>query len=357
MRRSAVPIRQRSSTVALIAACVVLGAASCGSDDGSSTAETAGEGADGPDSAVNETSADESGAATTEGAGNGPANATRTVRDVEGELQVPAEPRRVVFTDPSSFGNAMALGFPTDRIAGVAFGDARDSYGWMEERFGTDLSEFPEAPPIWNLNLEQVAALQPDLIIALSGWEEERADLAQIATVFTVHNGYETVDDYLTFLADVGVALDRSDEAAALTVGLEDRVAALKAKFAGDVPSVTMVRLPGADLYVSQVQPLFDELGLTRTTPPGSEFQEELSPELVTALDGDILWVSGSGLSPEEAREMAEANPVFASMDVVSSGGVRYIDDEPWGTEYSFPAVEWIFDEIEDGIDDWLSRR
>ena len=48
--------------------------------------------------------------------------ATHALIDEFGEVEVPVAPQRVVFMDATTLGNAVALGFPADRIAGVAFG-------------------------------------------------------------------------------------------------------------------------------------------------------------------------------------------------------------------------------------------
>src|SRR5687768_10107025 len=84
LRRSALP-----SVVVLL----LLLAGACGDDDDGAS------GGDGP--------ADEAG--------------TRVVSDVYGEVEVPAEPQRVVFMDNTTLGNAVALDFPLERVAGVAF--------------------------------------------------------------------------------------------------------------------------------------------------------------------------------------------------------------------------------------------
>lgn len=348
--------------VALAAAGIALLAASCGSDGTSPSAsesEGSTEVSETESTAAGDTSGGEPGSTEADDEKDDAASAaTRTVMDFYGEVEVPANPERVVFMDTSSFGNAIALGFPADRIAGVGFGGDLGPHRWLESQLEIDLDGFAESTPIWEINLEQVAALDPDLIVMLSGWDDARDELLSIGVpVFTALNGYNSVTEYLTFLGDVGVALDRSDVAASLTTELEERVSVLKAKFAGAAPSATIVRLFGEDTYQSLVQPLFDELGLPRATPPEGETFEDLSLELVDKLDGDILWVSGEGLEPEQVQAIVESNAVFMGMDVVASGGVRFVYDSPWGSEYSFPAVEWIFDEIEAGIDDWLSRN
>lgn len=286
------------------------------------------------------------------------AGSTRTVRDAVGQIVIPTEPQRVVFMDTTTFANAIALGFPADRIAGVGFPDNdRGNHRWLEPALDIDLDDFEAASFVGDPNLEQIHELRPDLIVMLSNWDEVRTTLQTLdVPVYTALNGYNSVDEYLTLLTDVGVAVGRQDAAATLSTGITERAAALRNRFAGSAPATTALRVWDGSFTYSFAQPLFDELELPRKSPEAGETLAELSPEQLELVDGDILWVSGTG-SLNDIRAVAEANPLWESLDVVRNGGVRYIADQPWGTEYSYPAVQAIFDEIEDGLDDWEAAQ
>jgi len=99
----------------------------------------------------------------------------------------------------------------------------------------------------------------------------------------------------------------------------------------------------------SQAFPFFDEIGLVRTTPPFPEFGERLSLEQLGEADADLIWVSGAQ-GPQAALAVLERNPLWASLAAVRNGNVRLVDDTPWGSQYSLPALEIILDEIIAGL-------
>jgi iron complex transport system substrate-binding protein len=295
-------------------------------------------------------------ASSSSGTGGTSSATTRTVTDEFGPVDVPVEPQRVVFMDTTTFGNALALGFPVDRIVGVGFADV-DRSAWSYLESYTPLAPFADSGDINNPNIEQVAALNPDLIVQLSLFDEQRAQLIEIGPpLYVALNGYGSVDEMMELLRDCGDVLGLSERAAELETTFRARVETIVAKFAGERPAVTAIRVfDEADIW-TQAHPLFDLMQLPRQSPPPPELFEQLSPERLVDADADLLWVSGSA-GIDASREALESNPLWPSLNAVQTGMVRYVEDQPWGTDYSYPALLLILDEIEAGLDAFLATR
>ncbi|MGH8930785.1 MAG: ABC transporter substrate-binding protein [Egibacteraceae bacterium] len=293
-------------------------------------------------------------------AGGGAASAAeeepgrKTVRDAYGDVEVPVGPRRVVAMDATTFGTLLALRFPPHRIAGVAFGASGAQAHAYLDAFA-DLARFPNVGELFEPNLEKIAAADPDLILLLAipgedVWRDLHDMIGKLGVpVFAVFNGYTTLDEYMRLLTDTARAVGLEEVTAQREAALRARVEAAAALLPEPAPSVAALRVFSAAEIYSQAFPFFDEIGLARTTPPFPEFGEQLSPEQLGMADADLIWVSGA-VGPEAALATLKRNPLWASLRAVRNGHVRLVDDTPWGSQYSLPALEIILDEIIAGL-------
>ena len=174
-----------------------------------------------------------------------------TIPHAFGETVIEAQPERVVTWGWSSAEAAIALGtvpvgFPTFRSEGL---DA-DRVPWVEEAIvvaGADMPAFLDnaaSPPI-----EQIAALQPDLILAVySGLtEDEYRLLSQIAPVVPYPETPWTTSWQETITV-VGEALGKPEEGRTLVAKLEQFIrdeAARHPELAG-ISAVTLIDYDGA---------------------------------------------------------------------------------------------------------------
>ena len=284
--------------------------------------------------------------------------ATHVLTDEFGEVEVPVAPQRVVFMDATTLGNAVALGFPADRIAGVAFGadlDPAEWYGYLADDI--DLAALTNVGELAEPNLEAIAAVNPDVIVVLSMWDEVRDELLKLGVpVYTALNGYNSVDEMMELLRDCGDVLGLRPQADELETQFRGRVDGIVAKFEGERPSVNAVRVfDEADIWI-QAHPLFDLMEMPRVSPAPPTLFEQLSSEQLTKADADLLWASGS-LGIDETQRILEGHPLWPSMNAVTTGMVRYVEDSPWGTDYSYPALVVNLDEIDAGLTAFLESR
>lgn len=181
---------------------------------------------------------------------------------------------------------------------------------------------------------EQLAALRPDVILAGTrfGIEPELEQLAKIAPVVTFRKG-SFVDTWQDQAGLIGEALGAEQRAAEVVAGLEKRLTDLAAthpEWAGRTFTLSFNYQAGT--ITSVIDPddfairLMNQLGLVlsptvQTLPTAARGQPDVSYELVSALDADVMLLAHA--SPDVQGQL-EAAPVFASVPAVRDG--RYVD-------------------------------
>lgn len=174
-----------------------------------------------------------------------------TITHALGETTIPAEPKRIVTLGWSSTDAAIALGtvpvgMPTFRSEGWD----SDYTPWIEDAVTAMGAPLPEAfDDAGGAPIEKIAALQPDLILAVySGiTEDEYRLLSQIAPVVAYPTTPWTAS-WQEVITITGAAMGKPDEGRALVASLEQFIrdeAAKHAELAG-LTAVTLLDYNGA---------------------------------------------------------------------------------------------------------------
>ncbi|MGB0113369.1 MAG: iron-siderophore ABC transporter substrate-binding protein, partial [Ilumatobacteraceae bacterium] len=292
---------------ALLAVVLAVGVAACGSDDSASEAA--------PDATLTEadtTETDDATETTDATASEGTDDPTSTETGAEaafpvtiehafGETTIDEEPQRVVSVGFAEHDNILALG-----VTPIA---VRDWYGdqpyatwpWAQDELG---DAEPEVLASAELNFEQIAALEPDVIIGINSGmsDSDYATLSQIAP--TIARPADTPDygtPWRDQLAVMGAALGRSQEAADVIAETEAKFAAVREahpEFEGKTAAVsfTFEDEPGAYASGDGRAQTLTEMGFV--TPPefdelaGDAFYFSVSAEELSILDQDVIvWV------------------------------------------------------------------
>ena len=322
---------------------LLIGLAACGDDDDgrSGDAATSTESSDGDDS---------------RGAGGDAEDGAFPVviEHKYGETTVDAEPERVVsvgFTDQDFL---LSLGVVPVGI--------RDWYGdqpfatwpWAQDALG---DAEPEVLPSAELNFEQIAALQPDLIVGVSSGmtEEDYTTLSAIAP--TVTQGDEYVDygtPWQVGLAQIGAAVGKTATAADLIDDIEGRFAEISEShpdFTGDVAVAYVVSADEIGAYASSDtrSRMFTDLGFSIPAEydeiAGDLFYANFSLEEIERIDRELLvWI---GVDPSVFDAIRE-HPLHDSLDVVARGAEVFMSPEHAAAAgFSSPlALTYLLDEF-----------
>lgn len=298
-------------------------------------------GDDAPGEATSATDSTEDGQDTT--AGSFP----RTIDHAMGTTEIPTQPERVVVLDTGELDSVMALG-----VTPVGAVRAPVEDGFLDY-LQPALTETELVGTISDVNLEAVAALQPDLILSSKTRHEDLYDeLSGIApTVFTEAVGVVWKENFL----DNAEALGLEDDAAAQMAAYDDRTADIAARLEderGELPTISMVRfLPGETrLYqkASFIGTVLDDVGLPRPESQDvDEFALEISPELIEQADADIIFTTHYGAADESTRAEITGNPLWDTLGAVQRGDVYDVADDHWMLGIGIRAANLVLDDID----------
>jgi iron complex transport system substrate-binding protein len=292
--------------MALCAAALL--AAACGSDDDSAEADGDGDGA---------------------AAASSPGDPDAFPVEVEhthGTTTIEELPERVVTVGLTDQDAALALGVVPVGITDW-FGDHPHAvWPWAQDLLGGAEPEVVSSDA--GFNVEMVAALEPDVILALySGLTDDEYDvLSQIAP--TVAQPAEYVDYGIPWQEQtrtIGRVLGQADEADALVRDVEDRFAQARAdhpEFEGATGVVATPYDGSISVYAPEdVRGRFmAELGFEPFDGlddlAGDQFAATLSLEQVELLDVDALvWIVGDDIEDDMAE--LHAQPVYGALPLV----------------------------------------
>lgn len=242
-----------------------------------------------------------------------------TLNHAFGSTTIEERPERVVTIGYNDADFAMALG-----VQPVAEREFQGDFDWQQRAW------LPEPPPGptpqvlagSELSVEQIAALQPDLILGVYSFLDRSTydSLAKIAP--TVAQPTEDGSNAATWDVQTritGQALGRTEQA-------DQVIAETQAKF--DEAKAAHPDFVGKDLkmafYIEGTPWNFGTDDLRAQLFEGLGFQvrpdsQELSLEQQGQLDGDVVAVMG------RTRAEAEADPVFSAIPAVREGRVVYL--------------------------------
>ncbi|OSY39520.1 MULTISPECIES: iron-siderophore ABC transporter substrate-binding protein [Pseudonocardia] len=288
-------------------------------------------------------------------AGDAPADG-RTVEHPLGTAVVPAAPQRIVSLD-SNGGLQVALELGVPLIASETLQGA------------APVPPYLPAPPadftplgFNQLNLEQLVAMGPDLIIGNTSRVEEHYDrLAAIApTVAYANSGSGAV--WQEAVRTIGDVLGAEEEIERRLAGYTERLDQVRSAHAGllDRYTVTLLRFTTDELRIVRGQvfgsAILADAGATR--PPSTELpspQETHVPigdESVGALaDADVLlyFLGGGGLvdQADETFERYTTGGLWEQLPAVRAGRVAQVDPLAWWDGYSVSAGLACLDELD----------
>ncbi|MBA8960358.1 iron complex transport system substrate-binding protein [Rhodococcus percolatus] len=279
----------------------------------------------------------------------------RTVDHFRGSTEIPAAPQRIValdnsFTDAVLLLEAPLVGYVDYREPGLPdyLGSSRDEFAAEAESVGK----------VSNASLEQIAALQPDLIISAEVRDAKNyGQLSAIApTIFTETTGPTWKDN----IRLVGTALGKEELAEQKIGAYEERAAAVGAEIndTASNPVISVVRFAGeptARLYrtTSFSGIVLSDAGLARPQSQGPDpadpdnIMQAISPELISEAEGDAIFVSTwqdpAGKSAEAAKPFLES-PLWQTL----KGRKIDVDDARWMSPVSIQGAHLILDDLSD---------
>lgn len=257
-----------------------------------------------------------------------------TITHKYGSTTILSKPQRVIALGYTDQDPILALGVQPVAVR-YFFGDPQQPYWpWAAGR------QSGTAPTVLNmpfgeLNIEAIAALKPDLIVAVSAGitAEEYATLSRIAPTLAQSNAYVNFGvPWQEQTKVIGQALGRAAEAEALVAATEARFAELRRQHPEFVGATAAIAAPAPDgqFFFSgpqhERQRVLTSLGFVLpdelVTIAGDSFYGTISGERLDLLDTDVLlWIA----TPDQ-RSQIEASLLYQQLRAVKEGRVIWLD-------------------------------
>ncbi|MEK5185391.1 ABC transporter substrate-binding protein [Solibacillus sp. FSL W7-1324] len=205
------------------------------------------------------------------------------------------------------------------------------------------------------VNVEAIAALQPDLIIGNKMRQEEIYEqLSAIApTVFADDLRGNWKNNFELY----SKAVNKEEKGKEVIETYDSRIADLKEQLGDKLTmKVSMVRFMAGDVRIYQKDSfsgvILDQLGFAR---PESQDVDEFAikgatKEQMPLMDGDILFYftyeTGDGAASDLENEWLE-DPLFNNLKVAQKGEVYKVDEVIWNTAGGVKAANFMLDDIE----------
>ncbi|MBP3888728.1 MAG: iron-hydroxamate ABC transporter substrate-binding protein [Cellulosilyticum sp.] len=256
--------------------------------------------------------------------------ATVTVTDVRGEVEIPAEPQRIV--DLS--GNSDMLSILGYKVVGTANSDAYDY-----TRFPSYLEETLKGATILGysmqdtMDIEAIMNLNPDLIVISTVQEKMYDQLSEIAPTVMIQLEALNWKEDLKAFAEV---FDKEEVANEwLTKYEADAKAAgdaIKAEYGEDTTYLSFLASGGQFFVFDGAgfgDVLYNDMGLKK--PAGMPEQTDISLPVVTyeglaAIDADYIFC----IATDEDLAALEQNAIWNNMPAVKEGNVVILESSPY---------------------------
>jgi iron complex transport system substrate-binding protein len=273
-----------------------------------------------------------------------------TVEHKYGSTTIEQQPQRVVTLGLSDQDAVLALGI---KPVGAVDWFKERPYGkwpWTNDRWGDTRPEIVGERDQYNV--EKIAALEPDLILAVySGMKQEQYDtLSQIAPVVAQPKGYpDYAAPWKEMSRHIGKALGQENRMNELITETEEKFARVREQhpeFAEQTLIVADSFQPGIYSAFTETDPkaiFFSELGF-KLSPKVDELAEEgqnvaeFGAERLDLLDVDrLVWVT----SNEESNQRIKAEPLYQKLQVVQDKRDLFVpyQDPDIGAAFSFNTV------------------
>jgi iron complex transport system substrate-binding protein len=288
-------------------------------------------------------------AAEKENEGNNTEDTSYTVEHAMGTTTLEKNPEKVVILTNEGTEALLSMGVTPVGAVQSWTGDP-----WYEH-IADDMKDVQVVGTESEVNVEAIAALQPDLIIGNKMRQEKIYDqLNDIApTVFA-----ETLrGDWKENFELYAKALNKEEEGKKVLSDYDSRIEEIKTSLGDKVnQEVSIVRFMAGDVRIYHKDTfsgvILDQIGFARPESQDvDDFAEKnATKERIPAMDGDILFYftyeTGDGEASQLEKEWIE-DPLFKNLKVAQEGNVYKVNDTIWNTAGGVIAANLLLDDIE----------
>ena len=278
---------------------------------------------------------------------------TVTVTDVRGEVEIPADPKRIV--DLS--GNSDILSILGYKVIGTANSDAYDYTkfpSYLEETLsGAEILGYSMQD---TMDVEAVMNLKPDLIVISTVQEKMYDALSEIAPTVMIQLEALNWKDDVRALAKVFNKEDVANEwLTKYETEAKEEGDKIKAEYGEDTTYLSFLASGGQFFIFDGAgfgDVLYNDMGLAK--PAGMPEQTDISLPVVTyeglaAIQTDYIFL----IATDEDLAQLESNAIWNSLPAVKEGKVVVLPSSPYFNQgYSSIGREVLVNEIGDMLNE-----
>jgi len=242
--------------------------------------------------------------------------------DVDKEITLTEEPDKIISLAPGNTEILFALGLG-EKVVGV---DSRSNYPQEAEV----IEKIGDA---FDLNMEKIVELEPDLILTIKGNEEAVKEFENFGiAVYTLDAN--NIENVLEDISEIGQLTDRVERAEELTSKMQEKIDEIKTLVADvsdeDKPKVFYmvwnepIMSAGSGTFINNLIELAN--GINIVAADGLEGWPEYSLEKLIEHDPDVI-IAPKSLAP--TPETITTDERFSSIKAVLENRVVVIDDDP----------------------------
>ncbi|KFL28650.1 iron siderophore-binding protein [Devosia sp. 17-2-E-8] len=279
------------------------------------------------------------------------------IKHAMGVTDVPDNPQRVVVLTNEGTEALLAVGI-------TPVGAVRS---WLGDPWYKHIAEaMKDVTPVGEesaVNLEAIAALEPDLIIGNKTRQEKIYD--QLSAIAPTVMAERLRGDWKINMELYTAAAGKGAEGKAALEAFSAREKALSDAL-GDKKNeeISLVRFMSGltRIYYNDTFPglILNEIGFKRPTiQDKAEFADDVTKERIPEMEGDRLFYfvyeTGDGAADKQASEWL-SEPLWQNLNVVKAGKAYAVDDAIWNTAGGYIAANLLLDDIARAFDVTLAK-
>lgn len=262
-----------------------------------------------------------------------------------GEVSIPTDVERVI----APFHEDALLALSVTPVAKWAIGQSIQDY--LEK----DLQDIPKIE--WNLPLEKVLALNPELIILennLESYEGTYEDYNKIAPTYVMTK--DTTESWRNQIDTFGEILGKEDQAKKVLTSYEEKVSDAKEELEKAIGNETVAAIwaIGGEFFLFEqyrhsAEVLYSELGISSPAlvTKISESRQQWNPisiEKLSELEADHVFLLAA--EGEQGIELLENSSVWQSIPAVEKGNIYMIEDPSNWTNKGLNASQQTIEDV-----------
>ncbi|MDG5472896.1 iron-siderophore ABC transporter substrate-binding protein [Jeotgalibacillus sp. ET6] len=283
--------------------------------------------------------------------GNSESEETYTVEHAMGEATIEGTPEKVVILTNEGTEALLSMGVTPAGAVQSWTGDP-----WYEH-IKEDMADVEVVGTESEVNVEAIAALEPDLIIGTKLRQE--AVYEQLEAIAPTVMSETLKGDWQENFELYAEALNKQEEGSQVMDEFNQRIEELSGELGDEhlEKEISMVRFMAGDTRIYHKDSfsgiILNQLGFARPEEQDiDDFSENgVTKERVGAMEGDVLFYftyeSGDGEGVKVEEDWLN-DPLFQNLEVVQEGNIHEVSDTIWNTAGGVKAANLMLDDIEE---------